>query len=111
MTDENSRSHTCKLTQVSALLKSANEHNRWQQYHEAERLCREALDLARSELGEKHRVYGLALADLGNILQSSDRLLEAREVYTQSLIILEEQCGNQDPDVLWIFSHLHSLYR
>ncbi len=111
MTDTPNASHPCKLTQVSDMLKSASDHNRWQQHAEAERLCRDALDIVKSEFGERNRVYGLALADLGHILQSQDRMFEARDAYTKALDSLEGECGNQDPDALWIFAHLHSLYR
>lgn len=101
----------CPLTRVLELLKSANEHSRWKEYSEAERLCRDALDLARTELGKDHQAVGTALCDLGNIFYAQDRVFEARECYGDALGILEKNLGNNDPQVLWVFAHLHDLYR
>jgi hypothetical protein len=99
------------LLKVLALLKSANEHHRWQQLDDAERIATEAVDLAKLHLGETHTAYGHALADLGTIQESQGRPFEARETLTRALMILEAKLGNQDASVLSIFSHLHQLYR
>jgi tetratricopeptide (TPR) repeat protein len=101
----------CPLTRVAAILKSAAEHQRWKEYAEAERLCREAVDIARAELPADHPVVGTSLCDLGNVLYEQDRVFEAREIYTEALYILEKRLGNSDPQVLWVFAHLHDLYR
>lgn len=99
------------LVRVLATLKSANEHKRWKQYDEAERLCRDAIEIARTELGEDHQAHGTALCDLGYILAETDRGFEAREAYSKALDILAKTLGNNDPEVLWVFAHLHDLYR
>ena len=101
----------CPLTRVAAILKSAYEHQRWKAYEEAERLCREAVDIARSELGADHQVLGTTLRDLGDILSEQQRVFEAREAYTEALTILEKCLGNRDQGVLHLFAHLHDLYR
>jgi tetratricopeptide (TPR) repeat protein len=101
----------CPLTRVAALLKSASEHERWKAYEEAELLCREAIDIARTELGADHQVLGTTLRDLGDILTRQERLFEAREAYTEALTILEKCLGNRDPGVLHLFGHLMELYR
>lgn len=101
----------CPLTRVAALLKSAAEHHRWKEYDASERLCREAIDVARAELGGEHQALGTALCDLGTTLSEQGRVFEAREAYTEALTILEKRLGNSDPSVLWVFAHLHDLYR
>lgn len=101
----------CPLSQVLTLLKSSAEHLRWKEYSEAERLCRDALELAKAELGATHQAVGTALCDLGNIMYAQDRVFEAREHYGEALGILERNLGNNDPQVLWVFAHLHDLYR
>ena len=102
----------CPLTRVAALLKSSSEHLRWKEYEEAERLCREAIDIARAELGAEHQVVGTTLRDLGDILSPQpERHFEAREAYTQALTILEKALGNRDEGVLHLFVLLHDFYR
>lgn len=101
----------CPLSRVAALLKSASEHERWKAYEEAERLIREAIDIARAELGADHQVLGTTLQHLGDILTRQERLYEAREAYTEALTILEKCLGNRDAGVLHLFGHLMELYR
>lgn len=106
-----SADQTSPLIRVLEILKSADEHKRWKEYAEAERLCRNAVDIAREELGKDHQAHGTALRDLGAILSEQDRAFEAREAYTQALDILANKLGNNDTEVLWLFAHLHDLYR
>lgn len=102
---------TCPLVHIAELLKSASEHQRWKAYPEAERLWLEALEFGREQLGPDHPAVGTALADLGQGLVEQGRPLEGREYLIQALTNLEKNLGNSDPQVLWIFSHLHELFR
>lgn len=107
----NSADKNNPLFRVLDLLKSASEHKRWKELAEAERLCRDAIDIVKNELGEDHQALGTALRDLGDILTEQERVFEAREVYTQALEVLVKNLGNNDPEVLCAFAHLHDLYR
>jgi tetratricopeptide (TPR) repeat protein len=99
------------LIRVLELLKSADNHARWNEYDEAERLCRDAIDIAKGELGENHHAHATALRDLGNILTKQERGFEAREALTKALEILVKIHGNNDAEVLQLFAHVHDLYR
>ena len=101
----------CPLTHVAEMLKSASEHQRWKAFDESERLWLDALEFAKTELGPNHAAVGTILADLGQGLVEMGRPLEGREYLIQALTNLEKNLGNSDPQVLWIFSHLHELYR
>ena len=107
----NDTTHGTVLVEIAKLIKQAREHSRWRELDTAERLASEARELARTQLGEKHQSYAYALQEHGIILESQDKIVEARDAYMASMEILEPLLGNSHPDTLWLFERLYHLFR
>lgn len=68
-------------------------------FEEALPLAREALEVARSEVGEAHPQMAMALNNLGAVLSAIGRKEEALERYEQAIAVVRQVQGADHPDV------------
>ena len=64
----------------------------------AEPLLREALDIRKALLGDRHYETAESLAGLAEVLRLDNKLAEAESLYRQALSIQQEQLGPQNPN-------------
>ncbi len=101
---------TCYATRVATLLSAATDEWRKSDYGAAEKICRQALDIAAQHLGKENRAYGYCLEDLGIILTARQNLDGARHALEEALGVMEKALGSRAPEVERIFGRLHDLY-
>ncbi len=98
-----------RLAEARNLTVRSNRLYRRRQYAEAERPIRQALDLNRELLGEKHRDAVRSLSDLGEVLRARGDLAAARPLLERALRMRREILGERHPDTINSLSNLGVL--
>ena len=75
-------------------------------YEKAEPLYRQALEIVRETLGERHPTYAAGLNNLAGLLRTTGRSEEAEPLYRQALEIDRETLGERHPTYA---THLNNL--
>ena len=81
------------------------------QYAEAEPLYRQALEIGRATIGERHPNYAIRLNNLAGLYREQGKLGEAEPLYHQALEIGREALGERHPDNANWLNNLAELYR
>jgi hypothetical protein len=98
------------LSRVLELLGQARALASQKNFLEAERVCLDASELAKQQVGDESPIYGLCLEDLGAIRFCQGKIRPADVTLTTALTILEKALGRDHADVARVFSRLHELY-
>jgi tetratricopeptide (TPR) repeat protein len=80
-------------------------------YDEAEPLYRQALELRRELLGERHPDVATSLNNLAGLYRAQGRYDEAEPLYRQALELSRELLGERHPDVATSLNNLAYLYQ
>lgn len=91
-------------------LREGAEHRKNGRLDEAIARCEKATKLACETLGNRHRVYGHCLEDLGCLYEQAGDWSKARVNLEMAFDILLGELGNEAPEVLDLFSRLNHLY-
>ncbi|WFE73598.1 tetratricopeptide repeat protein [Roseinatronobacter sp. S2] len=78
-------------------------------YGQAEPLFREALEIRRKTLGNRHPAVGQNLNNLAGLLRATGRFVEAEPMYREALAIGRETLGDRHPDVATWLNNLAGL--
>jgi hypothetical protein len=81
------------------------------QYAEAESLCKQALEIRRAALGERHPGYAASLDNLAGLFRETGRYAEAEPLCKQALEIRRAALGERHPDYAASLDGLAMLYR
>jgi tetratricopeptide (TPR) repeat protein len=100
-------------TELSALLLSRTGYflNSQGSYRQAESLYKQALEIRRAVLGEKHPDTARSLNNLGDLYLKQGRYEEAEPLYKQALAIRREALGEQHLDTATSLGNLAVLYQ
>jgi tetratricopeptide (TPR) repeat protein len=93
------------LNQVAVLYLAKSQH------HAAEPLMRQALALAEAAYGENHPIVAVALNNLADLLQDTNRLKEAELLMRRALAIDEFALGPKHPNTATRLNNLAQLLR
>ena len=78
-------------------------------YAEAEPLLRAVAEILKRELGEKAPQFAIALNNLAQLVQATNRLAEAEPLYRRALAIDEACFGKESPEVATVLDNLAML--
>ncbi|KAF3026493.1 hypothetical protein E8E14_013304 [Neopestalotiopsis sp. 37M] len=101
----------CKDKEVEAdlLYVVAESHNQLGRYAEAEKLCREVLELSKSVLGAEHPRTLDSMDNLGLMLDNQGRYEEAEEMHRQTLELKRSVLGAEHLDTLSSINNLANV--
>ena len=80
-------------------------------YDEAEPLFREALEVSREMLGNRHPITLTSINNLGNLLGSKGDFAAAKPLLREALEVKRETLGNRHPSTLSSISNLGLLLK
>jgi CHAT domain-containing protein/Tfp pilus assembly protein PilF len=96
---------------AESLTKLASVYDAQGEYAKAEPLYKQALEIYRHVLGEKHPNFGATLNNLASLYQSQGDYAKAEPLYKQSLEIYRQVLGEKHPDFATSLNNLAALYR
>ena len=77
---------------------------------EAEPLYKQAMEIRRTALGERHPDYATSLNNLAELYRAMGRHAEAEPLYKQALEIRRTALGERHPDYATSLNNLAGLY-
>ena len=102
--------HT-RLARAFKLIKLASELQGQGRYDEAEPLAREAVELLREKLGDRHPATLTIIANLGVLLYEKRDLWDAEPLLREALVGLREVVGSRHRDTLTCIGSLGAVLR
>jgi tetratricopeptide (TPR) repeat protein len=78
-------------------------------YSEAEPLYLQALEITKSELGDRHPSTAISLNNLGTLYSDTDRPTEAATLMAEALSIFEEALGPNHPSTSTVLDNLAAI--
>ena len=82
-----------------------------ERYEEAEPLYREALEIGRETLGERHPDYAIRLNNLAGLLEATGRYEEAEPLYREALEVFEAALGAEHPSTQIVRKNLEGFLK
>jgi CHAT domain-containing protein len=99
------------LQEASQLSKLASVYDAQGEYAKAEPLYKQALEIRRRVLGEKHPNFAASLNNLATLYQAQGDLAKAEPLYKQALEIHRQVLGEKHPNYATSLNNLAALYR
>ncbi len=100
-----------EVIRASVLSKLAGHFESMAQYAQAEPLYRQALDIRKKLLGEKHPAYATSLNNLAVLYKSMGDLTKAEPLFLQALEIHRDVFGEEHPDFATSLNNLAVIHR